>query len=196
MTIYIKQDNTENLSTIPLLDPYYLKKESKTTKVISLLGTFSVGFMVCLLIMLGIDYFKGSLNKFRGSLDCNKCHSHKAALTNYFKKNGSKTPEEMANALLKTRSPRLLSAIAKVETGGNPTVMRSGFRKQHDGAFQVNPKYWGKVPKDAVGQALQAETILQELVDEYPIKTALSKYGGDSTSKYQKRVLAELTRVP
>ncbi len=128
---------------------------------------------------------------------CNECHTpSREKMTAYFRKAGSRSPEEMANAVVRTRNGRLLAAIAVVESGGNPTVRRSGYKKRHDGAFQVNKKYWGKVPHDAAGQALQAEAILAELTETMPIKKALALYGGDSTDKYTKRVLAELVRVP
>lgn len=129
------------------------------------------------------------------SLDCYGCH-RKMALTNYLKQAGSHSPEELANAVLKTESPRLLSAIAVVESNGNPALRNTGYKKRHHGAFQVNPRHWGNVSRDATQQAKQAENILKELTEDYPIKTALSKYGGDSTDRYQRRVLAELARVP
>ena len=129
------------------------------------------------------------------TVDCRACHV-KVAMTTYFKKIGSKTPEEMAVAVLKTKSPRLLAAMAKVETNGNPRIRRSGYKKRHHGAFQVNPHDWGTVPKDAVGQALQAERIMTELTETMPIKKALSQYGGDSTDRYQNKILAELVNVP
>lgn len=130
-----------------------------------------------------------------GEVRCYDCH-RRQAFTQYFKKAGSSQPERMADAVLNTNTPRLLAAISKVESGGNPHIRRAGYKKRHDGAFQVNPRHWGKVPHDAVDQALQAEAIIVELTATMPIEKALSLYGGDSTSRYQKRVLAELTRVP
>jgi len=128
--------------------------------------------------------------------ECAACHNQQMAMSNYFKKAGSKSPEEMAYAVLKTNNPRLLAAVSVVESNANPNTRRSGYKRRHDGAFQVNPKHWGRVPDDAIGQSLQAERILQELTQTMPIKKALSQYGGDSTDKYQRRVLAELVRVP
>lgn len=131
-----------------------------------------------------------------GQLDCGECHNRQAAMTQYFKKNGSKTPEQMALAVLSTKNPRLMAAIAKVESNGNPQIRRAGYKKRHDGAFQVNGRIHGRVSHDVVEQALQSERILTELTAEYGIKKALSVYGGDSTSRYQKTVLAELVNVP
>ena len=157
---------------------------------------FIVGAMLTGLITL-IALVKSCEVKSRG-LACRECHiSTQKKLTEYFKSKGSKTPEEMAEAVLATRNPRLLAAVASRETGGNPSVRRTGFRKRHDGAFQVNKKHWGKVSRDPVEQALQAEAVLTELVEEKGgIVAGLNAYGGDSRGMYARTVLAELTEVP
>lgn len=131
------------------------------------------------------------------SCSTSKCHSRQAQMVNYFRINGSKSPEDMAYAVLQSkRNSRLLASIAVVESGGNPDKRNTGYKRRHDGSFQVNPRHWGTVPADAAGQALQAERIITELTTDYGVKKALSQYGGDSTDKYQRRVLAELIRVP
>lgn len=128
---------------------------------------------------------------------CVMCHNYKMSMSAYFKRSGSRNPEEMANAVLRTKSPRLLAAVSVVESDGNPRVKHTGFKKRHHGAFQVNPKHWGKVPKDAAGQALQAETIIEELTETMTIKKALNYYGGDKTkSQYANDILAEMEEVP
>jgi hypothetical protein len=89
--------------------------------------------------------------------------------------------------------------MAVVESGGNSTVRKAGYKGRHDGAFQVNPKHWGAVPVDAAGQALQAETILEELVENKNIVKALNYYGGENNlkrGKYAYNVLEELKAVP
>jgi len=90
--------------------------------------------------------------------------------------------------------------VAVVESGGNPSIRRSGYRKAHDGAFQVNPRYWGRVPKDAKGQAKQADKILADLLAaENTLVPALNFYGGESDKKegkYAFNILNELQRVP
>lgn len=132
-----------------------------------------------------------------GGMDCCQCHTKIAAYTDYFRRSGSKSPQQMAEAVLSTRNPRLMAAVAKIETNGNPNIRKAGYRKRHDGAFQVNPKDWGKVSHDPVEQALQAERIIQELTtDHKDIRKALSVYGGDSSSRYGRKILAELVRVP
>ena len=126
-------------------------------------------------------------------LDCAGCH-RKLAFSKYFEKT-HRNPQEMAEAVLKTKSPRLVAAIARVEQTPH-TNRKGGYRKAHAGAWQVNARYWGGVPHDVTGQALQAEAILNELAADMPIKKALSVYGGDSTDRYQKRVLAALEEAP
>ena len=119
-------------------------------------------------------------------------------LTEYFRRAGSRSPQEMAYAVIHAtpRNTKLLASISVVESGGNSGIRNGGYRHRHHGAYQVNPKYHGAVPHDAIGQALQAEKILEELTQTMPIKKALSQYGGDSTGKYSRRVLAELSKVP
>lgn len=163
------------------------------TAVILILFGVSIG-----IILLAVAKSCDAVNKpVSVQLDCRDCHNRKAAMIQYFRKSGSKTPEMMAEAVLATKSPRLLAAIAvKGEKNTPYTVRNGGWKKRHAGSWQVSKKHWGEVPKDPVGQALQAEEILAELTSTMPIEKALSVYGGDSTSRYQRRVLAELVNVP
>ena len=133
---------------------------------------------------------------------CTMCHNaqfhNKEKLSSYFKRKGSPEPEVMADAVLRTKNPRLLAAVATCETGGNHRVRSRGYKSRHDGAFQVNPRDWGKVSPNAADQALQAEAILKELVVEKGgIVAGLNAYGGDSKRKvYAKNILSELAGVP
>lgn len=127
--------------------------------------------------------------------DCTGCHNRTMLMTQYFRNKGSKNPEEMAYAVLQTKSPRLLASIAVRESDGNYKVRNSGYKNRHSGAYQVNPKHWGTVPTDALGQSRQAERILQELTETLPITKALNYYGGESNvkgGKYAANVLHEL----
>ena len=130
---------------------------------------------------------------------CHKCHSSKASMVAYFAKIGSPKPLEVTNALLKTKHPAVLSAMAKVESCGNPDLRHTGYRRLHHGAWQVNPKIHGKVSKRVADQALQADMILSGLLIETngDLKKALSRYGGDTSrdQKYAKLVLRELREV-
>lgn len=152
-----------------------------------------------IVLVIGLVFWQLKFHPSNGQLDCQKCHSRELQkqdkLSEYFRKNGSRTPEEMANAVLKTKSPRLLAAIAVKETGGNPSTRATGYKKRHHGAFQVNPKHWGAVSSDPVKQAKQSEAILTELVQEKGgIVKGLNAYGGDSQGKYAKMILAELDK--
>lgn len=122
-----------------------------------------------------------------------------ARMAAYFHKNGSKSPEEMAVAVLNTKSPRLMARIAVVETNANPDLRKYGYRKAHDGAFGVNRYDWGKVSHRAIDQALQAEDALDTFVKDHKgnIIRALNNYGGDKSKKtYANLVLAKLHEVP
>ena len=172
-----------------VIDPYdYAPKRRVDLAHVTML---SVGVVIGMFFITGIRACHKPPTPLR---DCSSCHNK---FTSYFQKNGSKSPEEMAYAILRTKSPRLLASVAVIESGGNPSVRRSGYKKRHDGAFQVNGKYHGIVSHNPVEQALQAERILEELTNEKKsIRTALNAYGGDSQGKYADKILAELSRVP
>lgn len=126
------------------------------------------------------------------------------AFIEFFGKHGSRSPEEMAVAVVKTKRPALMAAIAVKESNGNPDAI--GDNGDSHGAFQVQPKHWGKVPATATEQALQAERILEELLssarhlrrDNARLRVALARYNGGNrppkiSYRYAKRVL-ELKR--
>jgi hypothetical protein len=151
--------------------------------------------MVLVLVYVGINLIP-SAKPIQNT--CNECHvTPKAKLHNYFYKNGAKNPEALAVACLATESPRLLASMAKTE-GMKIDSRKGGYKGRHQGAWQVNPKYWGKVSHDPVRQAKQVESILYDLLDnQKDIESALNYYGGDETKKqYAKDILAELQNVP
>ncbi len=136
---------------------------------------------------------------------CTQCHSqrrtaaaqYKAAMRDYFQRAGATAPALMADAVLATKQPRLLAAVHVAGEKCTPyTVRHGGYRHRHAGSWQVNSRYWGRVPYSPVEQALQADAILAELTGEMPVRKALSLYGGDHTGRYADRVLAELSEVP
>ena len=53
-------------------------------------------------------------------------------------------------------------------------------RAGEKGAWQVIEKHWGKVPKDLLGQALQSERIMNELLQDSNgnLFVAMRKYNG------------------
>lgn len=177
-----------------LQDPYYRPRESNAFATLAL---FAMGMAIGMILIVVLRACDAEPVSAMPTPDCQSCHTATAhsKMTAYFKRNGSKTPEQMATAVLMTENPRLLAAIAVKENTPH-TVRHGGYKGQHAGSWQVNPRHWGKVPRDAVGQALQAERIITELTTDYGIKKALSIYGGDSTTKYQRTILAELQGVP
>ena len=117
-------------------------------------------------------------------------------LTDAFQSAGSPDPHLMAKACRTTKDPKLMAAVAIVESNGTPhAVGRSGER----GAWQVIPKVWGSVPKSADGQARQAERILDELVAASPrgsLRCALARYnGGDNPKAVSYRYADKVLRV-
>ena len=117
-------------------------------------------------------------------------------LADAFQTAGSPDPHLMAKACRATKDPKLMAAVAIVESNGTPhAVGRSGER----GAWQVIPKVWGSVPKSADGQARQAERILDELVAASPrrsLRCALARYnGGDKPKAVSYRYADKVLKV-
>jgi len=195
MTIFKKSLQNQKIT---LKDSLIDADFSNHEKHWNIIAPLSVLFVGVILGMLLLEFLK-SCNPEPQSVtatNCLQCHNYTKQLTVYFKKRGSKTPEEMAYAVMQTKSPKLLAAIAVVESNGNYTIRNSGYKKRHHGAFQVNPAIHGNVPTNPIDQAKQAEHILNELTDKHPIQMALSIYGGDSSEIYQQKILSELTKVP
>lgn len=114
-----------------------------------------------------------------------------------FKDFGSPEPEAMACAVTKTKNPKLMTAIAVVESNGNHRAV--GDSGASRGAFQVQPAHWGPVPSTATEQAQQAEKILEELVasSRGRLRSGLAKYNGKGPKarRYAARVLKIRRRV-
>lgn len=124
-------------------------------------------------------------------------------MVSYFKRHGSCTPQLMATAVMETKRPTLMAAIAVKESGGNLKAL--GDHKKSKGAFQVQPKHWKallhekRVSKDAITQALDSERILDALLAENNgnMRKALNAYNGDTIKKkYANKILAELQNCP
>lgn len=104
--------------------------------------------------------------------------THHDTLQTFFTLHGSPVPSVMASAVLQTKNPNLMAAVAVKESNGTPWAVGDG-GKSH-GAFQVQGKHWGKVPSGAVDRALQAEKILEELVQASRgrLRQGLARYNG------------------
>lgn len=96
-----------------------------------------------------------------------------------FTKYGSPVPKQMTNAVNATKRPELMAAIALQESDGTPWATGKAGEK---GAWQVMEKDWGVVSKNPIDQAMQAEKILDELLEasKGDVKKALSMYNGGS----------------
>lgn len=121
----------------------------------------------------------------------------------FFAKHGSPAPVEMAKAVtaVKPHNRPVLAAVAVVESNGNPKAVGDGGSSH--GAFQVQPRHWSKVSTSPVQQALQAERILEALVESRGslrcnprrLRAGLAAYnGGNAPSvaswRYADRVIA------
>ena len=73
--------------------------------------------------------------------------------------------------------PHLTLAQGYIESNMNRKAVG---KKGEKGAWQVREKYWGKVPKDLLGQAKQAERILngRSLENCNSMHIALIRYNG------------------
>jgi hypothetical protein len=114
---------------------------------------------------------------------------------NLFKQNGSTEPKIMAKAVLATKKPKLMAAIAIKESNGNPKAV--GDNGASKGAFQVQAKHWGTVSNDPVKQALQSERILEELAlaSRGRLRQTLAMYnGGNKPSKSAYRYADDVIR--
>lgn len=121
-------------------------------------------------------------------------------MSTYFKKRGNKHPDAMATAVLETKRPKLMAAIAvKGELNTPYTVKHGGYKNRYVGAWQVCESEWGRAGNLPIDQALKSERILETLVAESKgdLKKALNLYGGDKTKKvYAKNILNELNNIP
>lgn len=186
----------EDEEQMEYLRQWAARKKNSHAASYTIIG-WCIGLIFGMLLITAIKACIKEPQPITPSPNCIECHSYKIAMVRYFESAGNKHPEQMANAVMATGRPRLLAAVAVAGEKNTPyTVRKGGYKKRHAGAWQVNQKYWGKVPLDPVGQALQAERILEELTESKPIRTALSIYGGDSSSNYANRVLKELQEVP
>lgn len=113
---------------------------------------------------------------------------------------GSPVPKQMTKAVNATKRPTLMAAIALQESDGTPWARGKAGEK---GAFQVMEKDWKiKVSDNPTEQALQAEKILDELLEasKGDVRKALSMYNGGSrppkkSYKYADSVIAKWKKL-
>lgn len=90
------------------------------------------------------------------------------------------------------KRPALTLAVGRVESGLQPAA-----RGKHGerGAWQIQPRLWGKVPRGLHAQALQHEGVLDQLLKECGgrMEQAVSRYNGTGAAarRYVGRVRRE-----
>lgn len=117
----------------------------------------------------------------------------------FFQKQKSPVPVEMAKAVAKRKRPRLLAAVAAVESNGTP------WAKGKDGevtAWQIIESEWGYAGKTTEDHAKKAEEILERLLTESHgnIRKALESYNGGTnpgfkSKRYAQRVINQIGKV-
>lgn len=141
-------------------------------------NNFTLANIFLIFVMTGLIFIGQSVANTEEKPTYTHTLTHPDTLQTFFTAHGSPVPSVMASAVLQTKNPNLLAAVAVKESTGTPwAVGDSG--KSH-GAFQVQEKHWGEVPSDAVDQALQAEKILEELVraSRGRLRQGLARYNG------------------
>lgn len=116
-------------------------------------------------------------------------------MRDYFMSQGSPVPNTMAKAVGKSKRKYLAAAIAAKESNGNPKAI--GDHGSSLGAYQVQPKHWGRVPKSAHGQTAQHDWVMDQLIAEVGPKQAVKNYNGKgpAADRYQKSVTKEAIRL-
>ena len=111
-------------------------------------------------------------------------------LKDYFAAHGSPVPATMAKAVNKTKKKHLMAAIAVRESNADPKAVGDGGKSK--GAFQVQPRHWGVVSRNAEAQARQSEWVLDQL-EGGGLKTQVQHYNGagSGAKKYSKAVTSE-----
>lgn len=94
-------------------------------------------------------------------------------------------------------NPFLTLAQGNIESNLNHLV--TGDKGKSVGAFQVQARHWGDVPKDFLGQAKQYQRIMLELVakNQGDVWEAVEDYNGSGKQavRYREKVQREVLRV-
>lgn len=158
------------------------RNEAKDAKTIKMLGyTCTLGIAVA---VIGVMVFSCTEAVVRTAENQERYYSQPVQFTaeqeeyrDFFRRHGSPVPEQMAVAVTATKRPALMAAIAVKESNGTPTAI--GDNGDSKGAFQVQEKHWGPVSDSPVQQALQAERILEALVESRGnLRRGLTHYNG------------------
>jgi hypothetical protein len=106
---------------------------------------------------------------------------------------GVADPAALVAAVRHSAMANLLISVAIEESRGDPVAVGSAGEQ---GAWQVIASDWGAVPKDMIGQAVQAERIIRALLIDAngDKRKALARYNGGPTPpgksyRYAERIL-------
>ena len=115
-------------------------------------------------------------------------------LAEFFERQGSPAPVEMGKAVAKRKRPRLLAAVAAVESNGNPAAVGKAGEVT---AWQIIEKEWGSAGVTTEAHSKKAEDILEELIRQNNgnLRAALSAYNGDRSGRYAAKVMKKVSEV-
>jgi hypothetical protein len=102
---------------------------------------------------------------------------------------------EIANAIAKSKYPKTLAAIAKVESDFKRDAIGDG--GQSYGLYQIQVRHWGRFDQSVQGQTRKAEQILAELIGQHGYNTALCRYNGDgpASRRYRDKILNTMRTI-
>jgi hypothetical protein len=117
-----------------------------------------------------------------------------ARLSEFFSKQGSTAPLEMSKAVAMRKRPRLLAAMAAVESNARPEAIGKAGEVT---AWQIKECFWGPVGTTVEEHSLKVEDILEKLIKKNSgnLRAALSAYSNDSSDKYATKVLKKVSEV-
>lgn len=117
-----------------------------------------------------------------------------AKLAEFFEKNGSPHPVELAQTVAKMKRPRLAAAQAVVESNGNKTAIG---KLNEKGVWQIRQELHGEFSSDLGSQSRKFEEVMEQMIRESDgkLKKALSLYNGDRSGKYAALVLRKVAEV-
>ena len=124
--------------------------------------------------------------------------AQEAKYEQFFRKHNSPAPKQMAQAVMKAKTPRkrLLASVAVVESNGNPAAKGKAGEK---GAWQIIEREWGTVPPAHRPdlQADQATIILEQLIKDSNgnLRQALCRYNGDRSGAYSAKVMRKVAQL-
>lgn len=101
----------------------------------------------------------------------------------------------IANTLAKSRYPKILTAISKVESDFRPQVY--GDSGDSYGLFQLQEKHWGPIGESVEEQTRAAERVVGVLIERHGFPKCIERYNGrgQRAREYRKRVLAVMAKL-